>query len=134
MQHSSVSKSVNMVGNCSVLCVVGMAQKRAAGVYSSSAMSARYNSDKADLTWVCVFCKRGPHCSGGLGGEPAGDLFGPYRVPATPPHDEVVSPGTVSDRDLVEEQKRRGGKYPTSIRASGGADLFIHKMAKKVVN
>lgn len=117
---------------CDLNLLMPAGSKRTGPVYSSSAMSARYNSDKADLTWVCVFCKRGPHCAGGLAGQPAGDLFGPYRIPTLPPHDDTPPPGQVRDKELVEEQKRRGGKYPKSLRASGGADQFVQKMAKKV--
>lgn len=54
------------------------ARPRGTGLYSST-LSSRYDAQTADTTWICVFCKRGPHCEGGLGGQPAGDLFGPYR-------------------------------------------------------
>lgn len=95
----------------------------------------RYNSDTPDVTWVCVFCKRGPHCVGGFGGEPAGDLFGPYRVPLTPPNDDTPPLGTPSDQEIAEEQKRRsGGKFPKSLRACDSAETFVAKVAKKVLS
>ncbi|XP_046659902.1 uncharacterized protein CG5098 [Homalodisca vitripennis] len=103
--------------------------RKAGPAYSSSTLSMRYNSDTADLTWVCVFCKRGPHC---MGPEPMGDLFGPYRIPAMPHGDELSQPGVPSDREVVEEQKRRGGgKHAKSLRASGTTELFTQKLGKK---
>ncbi|XP_039290664.1 uncharacterized protein CG5098 [Nilaparvata lugens] len=99
-----------------------------AGLYSST-LSLRYDSQTADSTWLCVLCKRGPHC------EPCvGDLFGPYLITlppavaaATPPNDAPC------DYELSAEQKRRaGGKVAAaSLRATGGADQFVHKTAKK---
>ncbi|KAG8302942.1 Canalicular multispecific organic anion transporter 1 [Homalodisca vitripennis] len=106
-----------------------MYRRKAGPAYSSSTLSMRYNSDTADLTWVCVFCKRGPHC---MGPEPMGDLFGPYRIPAMPHGDELSQPGVPSDREVVEEQKRRGGgKHAKSLRASGTTELFTQKLGKK---
>lgn len=43
------------------------------GIYSST-LSNKYDADTADSTWICVFCKRGPHKKG------LGDLFGPYII------------------------------------------------------
>uniref|UniRef100_A0A1B6E5E4 PHD-type domain-containing protein n=1 Tax=Clastoptera arizonana TaxID=38151 RepID=A0A1B6E5E4_9HEMI len=103
------------------------ARSRGAGLYSST-LSSRYDAHTADTTWICVFCKQGPHCEGGLGGQPAGDLFGPYRISSIPPDDLLSS---ISDKDIVEEQKKRGGGKQQSLRASGGADSFIQKMARK---
>ncbi|XP_059225775.1 uncharacterized protein CG5098-like [Stomoxys calcitrans] len=48
-------------------------RKNARGTYSST-LSNKYDADTADSTWICVFCKRGPHKKG------LGDLFGPYYV------------------------------------------------------
>lgn len=39
-----------------------------------STLSHKYDADKADKTWVCVYCKYGPHK------QNLGDLFGPYVV------------------------------------------------------
>lgn len=39
-----------------------------------STLSTKYDADTTDTTWMCVFCKRGPHRHG------LGDLFGPYLV------------------------------------------------------
>lgn len=37
-----------------------------------STLSTKYDADTTDKTWICVFCKMGPHKYG------LGDLFGPY--------------------------------------------------------
>ncbi|XP_059614454.1 uncharacterized protein CG5098 [Phlebotomus argentipes] len=39
-----------------------------------STLSTKYDADTTDATWMCVFCKFGPHKMG------LGDLFGPYTV------------------------------------------------------
>ncbi|CRK99104.1 CLUMA_CG012047, isoform A [Clunio marinus] len=45
--------------------------KRIRGLHVST-LSNKYDADKRDATWVCVFCKLGPHK------HKLGDLFGPY--------------------------------------------------------
>lgn len=42
-----------------------------------STLSMKYDADTTDKTWICVFCKMGPHRFG------LGDLFGPYIVTTT---------------------------------------------------
>lgn len=42
-----------------------------------STLSNKYDADKRDTTWVCVFCKLGPHK------HKLGDLFGPYIISMT---------------------------------------------------
>lgn len=42
-----------------------------------STLSNKYDADKRDATWVCVFCKLGPHK------HKLGDLFGPYIINTT---------------------------------------------------
>ncbi|KAL7037170.1 hypothetical protein ACKWTF_009100 [Chironomus riparius] len=39
-----------------------------------STLSNKYDADKRDTTWICVFCKVGPHKN------KLGDLFGPYII------------------------------------------------------
>lgn len=46
--------------------------RKAVRGFHSSTLSNKYDADTADSTWICVFCKRGPHKMG------LGDLFGPY--------------------------------------------------------
>lgn len=40
-----------------------------------STLSIKYDADTRDVSWICVFCKMGPHKNG------LGDLFGPYIMP-----------------------------------------------------
>lgn len=44
-----------------------------------STLSNKYDADKRDTTWVCVFCKLEPHKF------KLGDLFGPYIISKTSP-------------------------------------------------
>ncbi|ALC42149.1 CG5098 [Drosophila busckii] len=48
-------------------------RKNLRGMHSST-LSNRYDADTTDSSWICVFCKRGPHKLG------LGDLFGPYLI------------------------------------------------------
>ncbi|KAH8277947.1 hypothetical protein KR018_010804 [Drosophila ironensis] len=76
-------------------------RKNLRGMHSST-LSNRYDADTTDSTWICVFCKRGPHKMG------LGDLFGPYLV--TSDCDEyraaLQAPG-VQDIDGLFVSKRR---------------------------
>ena len=42
-----------------------------------STLSNKYDADKRDMSWICVFCKLGPHK------HKLGDLFGPYIISKT---------------------------------------------------
>uniref|UniRef100_A0A146M353 Uncharacterized protein CG5098 n=1 Tax=Lygus hesperus TaxID=30085 RepID=A0A146M353_LYGHE len=103
---------------------------KGSGLYSST-LSSKYNAQNADLTWVCIFCKLRSNCERGLGGEPAGDLFGPYilTIPKDPDH-ESRDP---KDSDVVAEQKRRGGgKQAASLRATGAVEQFVKESKKQL--
>ncbi|XP_055380103.1 uncharacterized protein CG5098 [Condylostylus longicornis] len=43
------------------------------GLYVST-LSTKYDADTTDASWLCVFCKKGPHKLG------LGDLYGPYII------------------------------------------------------
>lgn len=101
---------------------------KGANLYSST-LSSKYNSQSVDATWVCIFCKQRAHCEGGLGGEPAGDLFGPYIL--TFPKVGDPERGVPNDRDVAAEQKKKGGKAAASLRAIGAVDAFINNFSKK---
>ncbi|XP_063230565.1 transcription factor 20-like isoform X2 [Bacillus rossius redtenbacheri] len=94
-----------------------------AGMFSST-LSARYDSQTADCSWICVFCKHGPH-AGSLG---LGDLFGPYLIGRDR---RETREGSADDRDIAEEQ-RRGGKGKHSLRGTHTLEQFHHRMSKKV--
>lgn len=54
-----------------------------AGLFSST-LSSRYDAHTTDSTWVCVFCKQGPHSV--IPGDPARphpNLAGPHIAPGT---------------------------------------------------
>ncbi|XP_023723308.1 mucin-12 isoform X4 [Cryptotermes secundus] len=101
----------------------------ASGMFSST-LSARYDAHTTDLTWICVFCKKGPHCSVGGGGT-SGDLFGPYLL--TPPDKlDMNGEGSADERDITEEQKRSGGRNKRSLREAHMVEQFCQKMSRKV--
>lgn len=67
---------------------------RSRGLHCST-LSNKYDAQTRDATWICVFCKRGPHATDPqLSGPsrfsegdvpPPGDLFGPYVITAESP-------------------------------------------------
>lgn len=63
---------------------------RSKGLHCST-LSNKYDAQTRDATWICVFCKRGPHATDPLLPGPSpftlnqpqyspGDLFGPYSI------------------------------------------------------
>ncbi|XP_017881080.1 uncharacterized protein CG5098 isoform X3 [Ceratina calcarata] len=121
-----------------------------AGLFSST-LSSRYDAHTTDSTWVCVFCKQGPHSvipgdpsrpHPNLAGPhippgtytvPAGvlsDLFGPYLIGKERLEDGILS---ADEQEITTEQKK-GGKNKRSLRYAGLADQFSAKMSKKKRN
>jgi len=95
-----------------------------AALYVSSALSSKYDSRTVDPSWVCVFCKLGPHQSG------LGDLFGPYVVSREETSD--VGEDSADEIDIADMQ-RRGGRNKRSIRANNLVEHF-QKMSGMVSN
>ncbi|CAH0563458.1 unnamed protein product [Brassicogethes aeneus] len=66
---------------------------RSKGLHCST-LSNKYDAQTKDATWICAFCKRGPHATELSGptwhGDviPAGDLFGPYIITSECPEFE----------------------------------------------
>ncbi|XP_023016350.2 uncharacterized protein isoform X1 [Leptinotarsa decemlineata] len=58
---------------------------RSKGLHCST-LSNKYDAQTKDVSWICAFCKRGPHASELSGPTsnrdviPPGDLFGPYFI------------------------------------------------------
>lgn len=58
---------------------------RSKGLHCST-LSTKYDAERKDASWICAFCKRGPHASEFTGpsavseGPAPGDLFGPYFI------------------------------------------------------
>ncbi|CAL1687075.1 unnamed protein product [Lasius platythorax] len=121
-----------------------------AGLFSST-LSSRYDAHTTDSTWVCVFCKQGPHSvvpgdpsrphpnlagphiATGTYTVPAGvlsDLFGPYLIGKDRLEDGILS---ADEQEITTEQKK-GGKNKRSLRYAGLADQFSAKMGKKKRN
>ncbi|XP_049774320.1 nascent polypeptide-associated complex subunit alpha, muscle-specific form isoform X2 [Schistocerca cancellata] len=97
--------------------------KGGGGLFSST-LSARYDAHTSDPTWICVFCKSGPHSALG-----SGDLFGPYLV--SRPEREL--PASADEKDIVEEQSRGGSgtRGKRSLRTAHMVEHFHQKMSKK---
>ncbi|XP_036144971.1 uncharacterized protein CG5098, partial [Monomorium pharaonis] len=121
-----------------------------AGLFSST-LSSRYDAHTTDSTWVCVFCKQGPHSvvpgdpsrphpnlagphiATGTYTVPAGvlsDLFGPYLIGKERLEDGILS---ADEQEIMTEQKK-GSKNKRSLRYAGLADQFSAKMGKKKRN
>ncbi|XP_012064283.1 PREDICTED: uncharacterized protein CG5098 [Atta cephalotes] len=121
-----------------------------AGLFSST-LSSRYDAHTTDSTWICVFCKQGPHSvipgdssrphpnlagphiATGTYTVPAGvlsDLFGPYLIGKERLEDGILS---ADEQEITTEQKK-GGKNKRSLRYAGLADQFSAKMGKKKRN
>lgn len=100
------------------------------GLFSST-LSARYDAHTSDPTWICVFCKMGPHSSTGQCSISNGDLFGPYLVTKEQPDENLWLEPSVDEKEITEEQKR-GGKNKRSIRTAEMVEQFHQKLSKKV--
>ncbi|XP_011502793.1 PREDICTED: uncharacterized protein LOC105366163 [Ceratosolen solmsi marchali] len=115
------------------------------GLFNST-LSIRYDAHTADVTWICVFCKRGPHfiipgdsarphpnvagphITPGAYTAPVGvlsDLFGPYVI-GKDVEDSVMS---ADEHEITKEQKQ-GNKNKRSLRYAGLADQFLAKVCK----
>ncbi|XP_050323843.1 uncharacterized protein CG5098 isoform X2 [Bactrocera neohumeralis] len=76
-------------------------RKNLRGLHSST-LSNKYDADTTDSTWICVFCKRGPHRMG------LGDLFGPYLVTIDcEEYKTAVKAPDAIDMDAIFVSKRR---------------------------
>ncbi|XP_018784394.1 PREDICTED: uncharacterized protein CG5098 isoform X2 [Bactrocera latifrons] len=76
-------------------------RKNLRGLHSST-LSNKYDADTTDSTWICVFCKRGPHRLG------LGDLFGPYLVTIDcEEYKTAVKAPDAIDMDAIFVSKRR---------------------------
>lgn len=91
------------------------------GLFSST-LSARYDAHTTDYSWICVFCKKGPHYNA------LGDLFGPYII--TKDENNSLCDFSGDEKDISDAQKR-GGRNKKSIRSNNMVDHF-QKMSKKL--
>lgn len=123
------------------------------GLFNST-LSVRYDAYTSDVTWICVFCKKGPHFAllsnatsphpNAIGAHntpgthtvPAGvlsDLFGPYLIGNNERDDNIMYPNLQSTGKEPKQEKKR----KSSATYVGTADdllLNASKRAKKVTN
>ncbi|KAF5287522.1 hypothetical protein FQA39_LY04150 [Lamprigera yunnana] len=102
---------------------------RSSGLHCST-LSNKYDAQTRDATWICVFCKRGPHATDpNLSGPsrfnmnviipPPGDLFGPY----------IISTDSPEYRKRIEDPYDQQFKSKKVARAVNAAT--INKISKK---
>lgn len=96
-----------------------------------STLSMKYDADTRDASWICVFCKIGPHKHG------LGDLFGPYILTTTceefqlsqlDPADDLFK-SKRTKQDMI--QKFIGGKRVEVTSPVSGSSNMIGKKKKK---
>lgn len=86
-----------------------------------STLSTKYDADTTDTTWMCVFCKMGPHRLG------LGDLFGPYIV-STACDEFQLSQSDPTD-DLFSGHHKEPGKHVQKrslpVVAAGSSNVSV---------
>ncbi|XP_055838750.1 uncharacterized protein CG5098 isoform X2 [Episyrphus balteatus] len=68
------------------------------GIHMST-LGNKYDAETADATWMCVFCKKGPHKFG------LGDLFGPYII-TTKCEDFEAAERDEGENEFVSRRKK----------------------------
>ncbi|XP_037049454.1 uncharacterized protein CG5098 isoform X1 [Bradysia coprophila] len=91
-----------------------------------STLSMKYDASTTDKSWMCVFCKMGPHKCG------LGDLFGPYILSTTGEDFELsqIDPA----EDAFKSKKTKANtiqKRTLPATAVGGAAPTGHKRKRK---
>lgn len=69
-----------------------------------STLSTKYDADTTDTTWMCVFCKMGPHRMG------LGDLFGPYIVSTACEEFQLSQSDPMGDLFVGQGHQKRPGE------------------------
>lgn len=92
---------------------------QAADLYNST-LSLRYDAQTADLTWMCVFCKKGPHYLA-FGEKPKvarfgvlSDLFGPYFIK----QDASQGVAVITETDKKMKKTSKNSKRASSCSIS----------------
>lgn len=84
-------------------------RKKVRGCHSST-LSNRYDADTADSSWICVFCKQGPHKKG------LGDLFGPYIVSIDcEEYQSAVDAYTHDSMLFIKRRRTEGSPVPEKV-------------------
>lgn len=100
---------------------------RSRGLHCST-LSNKYDAQTRDATWICVFCKRGPHAT-----DP--NLSGPSRFNASviiPPPGDLFGPYVIST-DSPEYQRRLDDPYDQQFRSKKVARALSATANNKVV-
>ncbi|XP_063699664.1 uncharacterized protein CG5098 [Culicoides brevitarsis] len=63
----------------------------------ASTLSVKYDDQTTDHTWICIFCKKGPHK------DRLGDLFGPYIIESEPKSEEYKKKKKISELTFIPE-------------------------------
>lgn len=105
---------------------------RSKGLHCST-LSNKYDAQTKDVSWICVFCKRGPHSTDPnvLGPVsfsaqelPPGDLFGPYVITSNCPEYE-------RRMDDPYDKQFKSKKIARVLDASSSANLQMKVSGKK---
>lgn len=100
---------------------------RSKGLHCST-LSNKYDASTRDTTWICAFCKLGPHCSASINkklsynspGIPAlGDLFGPYVIGTDTPEYERRFEDPYDKQFKSKKQNRAIEAASSSVKATG---------------
>ncbi|XP_037946420.1 uncharacterized protein CG5098 isoform X2 [Teleopsis dalmanni] len=106
----------------------------------SSTLSNKYDAVTTDSTWICVFCKRGPHKMG------LGDLFGPYlisteceeyKMAVKAPDSFDIDADFISKRrrsDMVQSNARNLPVVPATTQPTTATRVGANKKKKKHSN
>ncbi|XP_044732477.1 uncharacterized protein CG5098 [Chrysoperla carnea] len=110
---------------------------RSKGLHSST-LSIKYDAHTTDTSWICVFCKRGPHTTSypnnhqagpssgnmSIAGYSSGDLFGPYIITSNcPEYQESL--------EQISELKMKLSLQPETSPSGNSTGKFFNKKAKK---
>ncbi|XP_055918154.1 uncharacterized protein CG5098 isoform X2 [Eupeodes corollae] len=98
------------------------------GIHMST-LGNKYDAETADATWMCVFCKKGPHKFG------LGDLFGPYII-TTKCEDFNSAERGENENEFVSRRKKcemfQKTPYSLPVVPSAHSNESNNKKKKKV--
>ncbi|KAK5641315.1 hypothetical protein RI129_009862 [Pyrocoelia pectoralis] len=126
---------------------------RSRGLHCST-LSNKYDAQTRDATWICVFCKRGPHATDPhLSGPsrfnaniqipPPGDLFGPYIITTDSseyqrrlddPYDQqfkskkvsrAISSVTINKVISKKSKRKHSDSYDSRSSFEGNEDVYL---------
>lgn len=140
IQEEDVDKPLqkirNLKGKLTLKTDINFRNKVKSKGLHTSTLSMKYDATTTDTSWICVFCKRGPHTRHNgstttiINGRSQymGDLFGPYIVTTdcpdysymmSDPHDALFK-GKINRQNsfLQNKQSQRGKKIKLDLESS----------------